>query len=716
MVSSTLPDLTSIKRKDHVGGMNTMAAKGNLDTKHALDLRNCRLGQDGAISKRGGLVPLSSNEFTGGASRLLKVVEFLRPDGEVEILAYGNTRLCRLENPYSGSGSWTTIKSGLLDDTPITVSTFNSKLIIAQQGLQTFKYFYITTPLRPKDDSSYDEITLTFEEVTSGALGARSYYVKWSKETANGETLASDELLVNVSANNVLKTIFPATAKGSVTASGTLTFSDTAALFRTAGVRIGAIVKNITDGSQAVVTAVTATELTTTALSGGTDDLWELGDTYKVYNTEGLSGWNIYISTTSGDQTKQNASLTDIGDDWQEPDSGLISGDALPTSSGAWVALDLASQLKDIKGGIVYTYNHRVFIAGLVDGRMKVLYCAVDNEDDWTTLRDAGYLELSTVFNESDEITAIRAFMRYLTFFGKNNLLMYSFPTDPSGIALVHSVPGTGAYSQDAVASVDEDLLIVTSKGIQSLRQIVMTQDITFKPVSKNITNQIVADLKSATDDKLISLINVPIKFLAMVVIPTSATATKTWIGNYNFKKKDKQYSWSYDTFEDSGGDPNSYAWCYAFTRDKRLLSGGNGYVYQHENDLSDNAIFSDDGNDVDFIWETPWDYCKAELIIKHFRYFLMKVNGTSFFYIDVYFDYSDTISYTLQFQPHASLWDDPDTLWDVALWDYPDISASLLPMEGAGDVIKLKFRAKTKGSLTLSHYGYRLGLGGYRG
>lgn len=49
----------------------------------------------------------------------------------------------------------------------------------------------------------------------------------------------------------------------------------------------------------------------------------------------GLTGWNVYVGTASGANTKQNAALIAIGTGYTEPTSGLIAGAAKPTVSTA---------------------------------------------------------------------------------------------------------------------------------------------------------------------------------------------------------------------------------------------------------------------------------------------------------------------------------------------------------------------------------------------
>lgn len=44
----------------------------------------------------------------------------------------------------------------------------------------------------------------------------------------------------------------------------------------------------------------------------------------------GVTGWNVYVSTATGTETKQNSTPIAIGTAWVEPTGGLISGAALP--------------------------------------------------------------------------------------------------------------------------------------------------------------------------------------------------------------------------------------------------------------------------------------------------------------------------------------------------------------------------------------------------
>lgn len=97
--------------------------------------------------------------------------------------------------------------------------------------------------------------------VTSGALGARTYYVAYTFSNSNGETEIGPEASIALPANNVL-------------------------IFR--GVN---------------------------------------------FTSRAIEAVNVYAGTVSGSLTLQTT-LTESGEEWQEPDSGLVAGASPPTVNG----------------------------------------------------------------------------------------------------------------------------------------------------------------------------------------------------------------------------------------------------------------------------------------------------------------------------------------------------------------------------------------------
>lgn len=96
------------------------------------------------------------------------------------------------------------------------------------------------------------------------------------------------------------------TDTGSVTTPDTtgVTLTDSAATFITAGIQIGAIVANLTDGSIAtVLRVISQTQLKTDGLGGGADNQFGASDSYRIQNVTQceVSGGNLVALDSAGD-------------------------------------------------------------------------------------------------------------------------------------------------------------------------------------------------------------------------------------------------------------------------------------------------------------------------------------------------------------------------------------------------------------------------------
>jgi len=72
------------------------------------------------------------------------------------------------------------------------------------------------------------------------------------------------------------------------------------------------------------------------------------------------TGWNVYVSTATGTETRQNGTTpVALGTAWVEPTTGLVAGTALPTSQTTATAVNVfLSVIKS--GGSVGDNTHRV--------------------------------------------------------------------------------------------------------------------------------------------------------------------------------------------------------------------------------------------------------------------------------------------------------------------------------------------------------------------
>lgn len=86
---------------------------------------------------------------------------------------------------------------------------------------------------------------------------------------------------------------------GSATGGGSATsLQDSATTFTSLGLVAGMTVLNVTDGSSAAISSVAAHTITTTSLSGGSDNTWTAGDSYQI-----LAGEYGVITSWTDDDT-----------------------------------------------------------------------------------------------------------------------------------------------------------------------------------------------------------------------------------------------------------------------------------------------------------------------------------------------------------------------------------------------------------------------------
>jgi hypothetical protein len=157
-------------------------------------------------------------------------------------------------------------------------------------------------------DSAFTEITVTDLHETLLDLEDSVEGMLWPhlRNTSGGEELGGGTSVgVTVELQNAQlafkERVTPlesgtATSNATNTADGFITLTDTAATFETNLVARGDLLINVTDGSQStVVEVLSETSLKATALTGGTDNDFDISDVYDVYDVVQcrVSGGNL---------------------------------------------------------------------------------------------------------------------------------------------------------------------------------------------------------------------------------------------------------------------------------------------------------------------------------------------------------------------------------------------------------------------------------------
>jgi hypothetical protein len=99
--------------------------------------------------------------------------------------------------------------------------------------------------------------------------------------------------------------------------------------------------------------------------------------------------------------------------------------------------------------------------------------------------------------NGTDEITALAAFNGFFIVFCKKSILVYQgADNDPtSNIQLVEVIDGVGCIARDSVQDIGTDLLFLSDTGIRSLSRIIQEKSAPVFDVSKNVRDQLIADV-----------------------------------------------------------------------------------------------------------------------------------------------------------------------------------------------------------------------------
>lgn len=530
-----------------------------------------------------------------------------------EVLAYGGRDLRRY-TPATGKFD-TVIKTGLADNTRLYWSMFSKRMVFANGVDNMFKYGYAPQPAVP-----------TLGTTTSGAKAERTYYVKVTYVTANGETVASESASQLVPANDVLTVTSPA------------------------------------------------------AFSGAT-------------------GWNVYYSTTSGSELKQNSSAIDIGTDHTEDTGSLLDGDSPPTTNDAWFCVDLQDSPPKCK--YLISINSRLWGAGIPNDKTRFVGCAVNDEDDWTTGSNAVDINIAPQLNIGDEIIGLSRLGQggQLILALKNHIITYSVPQTFSDISIDKKIFNTGGLSHRAMGEVDVDNYIVDLAGLTSVKNEIIVQGLRTKKLSDNIKDRLLSVLSNLTDSQSLSAVNYKNENEFIINVPEISSR---YIYNYQLR------AWFEDrgvTVYESVLAPDGYV----------LSACDGGYVRREYKDASGNDIYGDDNNstDVAWRWDTPWLWLNSVDTKKLFKYFQFKGSG-GFFDMAVYFDFEDTAYKTYKLQSTPSFWD--EGAWDTSYWDFPDINKTLIPMIGRGKSVKFSFTADHASEVNISFYGVSFVPAGFRG
>ena len=178
--------------------------------------------------------------------------------------------------------------------------------------------------LTPNCTYSLNKITATVYEIaaptqsapttssTGGSLAGNTYYYVVTSETSIGQSTASGQQAITSDTDS------PPT-NGALTSTSGGTLAATTDYVR----------------STWVTASGQTTGATETSLAVAAD--YVLNVAAPSSPPANATGWNVYVSTTTGTETLQNSSPIGTTTAWVEPTTGLVAGSSLPSSNTAWL-------------------------------------------------------------------------------------------------------------------------------------------------------------------------------------------------------------------------------------------------------------------------------------------------------------------------------------------------------------------------------------------
>lgn len=159
--------------------------------------------------------------------------------------------------------------------------------------------------------------------------------------------------------------------------------------------------------------------------------------------------------------------------------------------------------------------------------RLTIKYCALLNEAKWAAADGAGSIDTTLYWaNGRDYIVAISAWENKLVVFGKNNILIYSYPGTPAAIELSDSIEGTGCIARDSIQHVGSDILFLSASGVRSLKKTLVTQNTPVQELTLSVRDSLMSYITSANENSIKSCYNELEGIYLLLIRGSSASTT----------------------------------------------------------------------------------------------------------------------------------------------------------------------------------------------
>ena len=237
----------------------------------------------------------------------------------------------------------------------------------------------------------------------------------------------------------------------------------------------------------------------------------------------------------------------------------------------------------------------------IIDG-VSLKYCASLDETHWST--GAGSFDLSTVWlHGMDEGVSLAEFNGHLIVFGKQSIIVYNNPWQPTGtgaidattMTLIENIGKVGCVARDSVQHTGTDILFLSYQGVRSLGRTIQEKSMPVNDLSKNVNDDINALVKSETLSDIKSGYSQGEGFY----IITLPTADKTYYFDLKQQLQDRSYRTTCWTTSVKS---------ILVTSEDIMYFGEAGYISKYTGYLDNVLSDGSGGNTYPLIYESGWN------------------------------------------------------------------------------------------------------------
>ena len=222
----------------------------------------------------------------------------------------------------------------------------------------------------------------------------------------------------------------------------------------------------------------------------------------------------------------------------------------------------------------------RIWVGNIAGDTQTIYFSDLLRGSNFTT-GSAGYLNLQEVFPNGDNIVAIAAHNGFLIIFGRKNIAIYANPIDTGNLVLQDVIYNVGCVARDSVQNIGSDIFFLSDAGVRSLARVIQEKSLPMNDVSKNIRDDLMANVFSETDFGKIKSIYHDRDAVYLLSLPTTKFV-------YCFDTRSKlQDGASRVTIWDNI-EPKSFC----ITQAKELLIGKASYIGKYQGSSDNGEIY----------------------------------------------------------------------------------------------------------------------------